>query len=52
MTFTYDVKKRKANRISYRILGIIFTLIASLQCITLYKNLSKHPMLTMVFAVI
>ena len=51
MTFTYDVKKRKANRISYRILGIIFTLIASLQCITLYKNLSKHPMLTMVFAV-
>ncbi|MBQ9233376.1 MAG: hypothetical protein IJ167_04985 [Lachnospiraceae bacterium] len=51
MTFTYDVKKRKANRISYRILGLIFTLIALLQCITLFHNLSKHPMLTMVFAV-
>ncbi|MBQ9279045.1 MAG: hypothetical protein IJ224_10480 [Lachnospiraceae bacterium] len=51
MTFTYDVKKRKANRISYRILGLIFTIIALLQCFTLFKNLSKHPMLTMVFAV-
>lgn len=51
MTFTYDVQKRKANRISYRILGSVFMLIAALQIITLFKGLSKHPMLTMIFAV-
>ncbi|MBQ9200371.1 MAG: hypothetical protein IJ141_09365 [Lachnospiraceae bacterium] len=51
MTFTYDVQKRKANRISYRILGSIFMLISALQVVTLFKALSRHPMLTMIFAV-
>lgn len=51
MTYTYNVHKRKANRISYRILGIIFLLITICQCILLFTNYAKHPMLTALFVV-
>ncbi len=52
MVLNYFVKKRKANRIAYRILGVVFIITAALQSITFTKHLSKHPMLTMTFAVL
>ena len=52
MVLNYFVKKRKANRIAYRILGCVFIMTAVLQSLTLTKHLSKHPMLTMTFAVL
>lgn len=50
MSYTYTVQKRKANRITYRVMGITFTIIACLQIITIVKGYSKHPMLTGMFA--
>ncbi len=52
MSFTYTVNKRSANRISYRILGSVFFLIAVLQFVTMLKGIIKHPMLTMMFMVL
>lgn len=49
MKYNYTVPKRKANRISYRIIGSIFTAIAILQIITIIKGLPKHLMLTAIF---
>ncbi len=50
MRYTYTVPKRKANRYSYRFLGSVFVIISILQFFTLFKGLSKHMMLTMLFA--
>ena len=50
MSYNYTVQKRKANRISYRIVGIIFLLITILQFITIIKGFTSHVMLTAVFA--
>lgn len=50
MSYTYTVQKAKVNRVTYRVMGIIFTVIAALQVITLVKGYSKHPMLTGMFA--
>ena len=52
MVLNYFVKKRKANRIAYRILGCVFIMTAALQGLTLTKHITKHPMLTMTFAVL
>ena len=50
MTYNYTVQKRKANRISYRIVGIIFFAVAVLQFITLIKGFVNHLVLTTLFA--
>lgn len=50
MSYTYTVPKRKYNRISYRIIGIIFTSIALLQTAVLIKGTPKHLMLTALLA--
>lgn len=50
MSYTYTVNKRKANRLSYRILGIIFLAVAILQGIILFKGYAKHIFITALFA--
>ncbi len=50
MSYTYTVQKRKANRITYRVMGIIFTIVAVLQVIILVNGYANHPMLTGIFA--
>ncbi|MBQ9610419.1 MAG: hypothetical protein IJV15_13390 [Lachnospiraceae bacterium] len=50
MIYNYTVQKRKANRISYRIVGIVFFIVAFLQFITLLHGYVNHFMLTAVFA--
>lgn len=50
MSFTYTVPKRKTNRISYRILGSIFLLVALSQFILVVKGYGNHKMLTLIFA--
>ncbi|MCM1273053.1 MAG: hypothetical protein NC225_11140 [Clostridium sp.] len=50
MSYNYTVPKRKYNRISYRVMGIIFTAICVLQLIVIFRGLSKHIMLTAIFA--
>ncbi len=50
MRYSYTVPKRKYNRISYRIMGIIFTVICALQFAVIFKGISKHIMLTGIFA--
>lgn len=50
MRYTYTVPKRKINRISYRVSGAIFTAIAILQMVTIFRGISKHLMLTAMFA--
>ena len=52
MNYTYTVQKRKANRISYRILGILFITISILQLITFFKGYAKHLMLTSFFVMV
>lgn len=52
MSYTYTVNKNKANRISYRILGSVFTVVTVLQCIVLFKGYAKHPMLTAIFVLL
>lgn len=52
MRYTYLVPKRKANRYSYRFLGSVFVIISVLQFYTLFRGLSSHLMLTMIFAVL
>ena len=49
MSYTYTVPKRKSNRVSYRVMGVIFTIIAILQLILLVTGYAKHPMLTAIF---
>lgn len=50
MSFTYTVPKRKHNRISYRVLGTIFFVVALMQFILVAKGYGNHLMLTMIFA--
>ena len=50
MSFTYTVPKRKTNRITYRITGTIFFLVALAQFILVAKGYGNHKMLTMMFA--
>lgn len=52
MSYTYTVPKRRANRISYRILGSVFTLISVLQFTLMATNHMKHKLLTLVFALV
>lgn len=49
MSYTYEVKKGRGNRVSYRILGTVFVIVAILQLITLIKGYAKHPMITAIF---
>ncbi len=50
MSFTYTVPKRKTNRISYRILGSIFLLVAVAQFTLVAMGYGNHKMLTLIFA--
>lgn len=50
MSYTYTVNKAKINRLSYRILGLVFLLISTLQITSLFRGFAKHPMLTGMFA--
>ena len=50
MSYNYTVPKRKYNRISYRIMGIIFTAICALQFAVIFKGIPHHIMLTGIFA--
>ncbi len=51
MNYNYTVKKRKANRITYRVLGIVFIAVVSLQCFTIFKGYSRHLLLTSIFCI-
>lgn len=50
MSYTYTVPKRRANRMSYRILGGVFAAISVLQFILLTTHHIKHMLLTFLFA--
>ena len=50
MSFTYTVQKRKYNRLSYRVIGIIFLVIVALQFIPLLKGYANHIALTILFS--
>lgn len=50
MSYTYTVPKRRANRVSYRILGGVFVAISVLQFFLLTTNHIKHMLLTFMFA--
>ncbi|MDO5127634.1 MAG: hypothetical protein Q4D54_07785 [Eubacteriales bacterium] len=50
MSYTYTVPKRRANRVSYRILGGVFVAISVLQFVLLTTNHIKHMLLTFMFA--
>lgn len=52
MSYTYAVPKRRTNRISYRMLGLIFVLVSTLQFVLLTAGKVKHMYLTMVFALV
>ena len=47
MSYTYAVPKRKGNRISYRVLGIIFLMVAVLQLIFQLKGYGEHHIITL-----
>lgn len=50
MSFTYKVPKRKSNRITYRIMGSIFFLVAFAQFFMVAKGYGNHKILTLIFA--
>ena len=50
MSFTYTVPKRKTNRITYRIMGTIFLLVALAQFFLVASGYGKYKMLTIIFA--
>ena len=50
MSFTYKVPKRKSNRITYRIMGSIFFLVAFAQFFMVATGYGNHKMLTLIFA--
>lgn len=52
MAYNYTVQKRKANRISYRILGVVFLAITILQFITLIRGYANHIAISTLFAFI
>lgn len=51
MSYTYKVPKRKANRISYRILGSIFIVVALLVIIPLVAGYANHVILSWIFSI-
>lgn len=52
MSYTYTVPKRRANRVSYRILGGVFTCVSVLQLYLLTMGRIKHMFLTFIFAML
>ncbi len=50
MSFTYTVPKRKSNRITYRIAGSIFFLVAFAQFLLVANGYGTHKILTLIFA--
>lgn len=50
MSYTYTVPKRKTNRITYRITGSIFFLVAFAQFIMVAMGYGNYKMLTIIFA--
>ena len=46
MSFTYTVSKRKNNRITYRLIGILFLLVAGAQLFLTLNGYCKHKLLT------
>lgn len=52
MGYKYKINKRKANRISYRILGAVFILIGGMQLATIIKGYANHMILTSLFILI
>lgn len=50
MSFTYTVPKRKTNRITYRITGSIFFLVAFAQFVLVAMGYGDHKILTLFFA--
>lgn len=52
MSYTYTVNKRKSNRISYRVLGIIFLTVTVLQCIILFRGYANYVYITALFALV
>lgn len=50
MSYTYTVPKRRANRVSYRILGSVFTMIAILQLTLMTLNMIDRKILGLLFA--
>lgn len=49
MSYTYAVQKRKSNRLTYRMLGIIFIVVAGLRLVTLLQGYGKYLVLTGIF---
>ena len=47
--YKYTVNKRRANRLAYRFLGLIFLLVATLQVFTMIHGYAKHMVLTSLF---
>ena len=50
MSFTYTVPKRKSNRITYRIMGAIFFLVAFAQFFLVASGYGRYKLLTVLFA--
>ena len=50
MSYTYTVPKRRANRVSYRIVGGVFTMVAILQLTLMTLNLIDRKILGLLFA--
>ncbi len=51
MSYTYEVQKSKRSRVTYRVVGIFFLIVAILQFIPLIAGSVKHPYITAVFMV-
>ena len=47
--YKYTVRKRRANRVAYRILGAVFIIVAGLQTFTLIKGYANHAVITALF---
>lgn len=50
MSYTYTVPKRRANRVSYRILGGVFAMVAILQLTLMTLNMIDRKLLGLIFA--
>ncbi len=47
--YKYTVRKRRANRVAYRLLGAVFIIVAGLQTFTLLKGYANHIVITTLF---
>ena len=50
MSYTYEVQKRRSNRVAYRILAAVFLTFSVLQFIVIIRGYSNHPMLAGFFS--